>query len=403
MKKKQSELDIYGLDERFSKFDERIRNSDLICENKDLVIAFKRKVYSASLMGKHRIHKYEVFFKNYDRLLQKPFNEATRDDLEEVVSKVKDNPEWKELTKRDFLLCLKRYYKIASDLQDESEYPELVKWIKTPKVKEPPINYDEIPSWDDVVKMANYTLNARDEALIKSIWEAGNRIGEHLTLRVCDVEEVETGLYLNIWKSKTDPRKVFIKLSAEDILCWLNMHPLRHDGDAPLFCKLKRGEHNTVIGHKYAYELMKRLKKRAKINKKVSPHMLRHGSASYFSDWLSDSDMDTKYGWRIGSKIKARYTHKNPKSVEAKIRKMAGEEENGVQNIYEEMQEELIRCLFCDKLNSPSRKTCWYCKHILKRELSDIVQLVKESMESKIDEIVLNAIEGKTSKRQTIK
>jgi len=381
-------LDIYGLDKRFSLFENRIKESDLLPENKDLVISFKRKVYAASIMGKHRIHKYEVFFRNYNTLLHKPFNEATREDLEEVVSKVKDNPDWKELTKRDFLLCLKRYYKIALGMEDENEYPKLVKWIKTPKVKEPPINYDEVPSWDDVVKMANYTLNARDEALIKSIWEAGNRIGEHLTLRVGDVEEVENGVYLNIWKSKTDPRKVFIKLSAEDILCWLNMHPLKHDNEAPLFCKLKRGEHHGVIGHKYVYELMKRLKQRAKINKKVYPHMLRHGSASYFSDWLSDSDMDTKYGWRIGSKIKARYTHKNPKSIEAKIRKMAGEEENGVRNIYEEMKEELIKCPYCDKLNSPDRKGCWYCKHILAGNLTDEVQQIKESIEPLLLELI---------------
>ncbi|MEA3255832.1 MAG: hypothetical protein U9Q22_08375, partial [Candidatus Altiarchaeota archaeon] len=198
---KRYEYDIYGLDKRFSLFEERIDNSgELLPENKKLIISFKRRVYAASLMGKHRVLKYETFFNNYDSLLQKPFDKATKEDLEDIVARVKDNPDWKELTKRDFLLLLKRYYKIAAGLEDENEYPDLVKWIKTPKVKEPPIKWDEVPNWEDICKMADCTLNARDEAFIKSIWEAGTRIGEHLTLRVGDIQETESGLYLNIWK-----------------------------------------------------------------------------------------------------------------------------------------------------------------------------------------------------------
>jgi len=239
---KKYDFDIYGLDKRFSGFERRINDSDMLPENKKLAISFKRRVYAAGLMGKQRILKYEVFFKNYDSLLKKPFNKATREDLEEIVSYIKDRDDWKELTKRDFLMQLKRYYKIAAGLEDEPEYPELVKWIKIPKVKQAPINYDEVPNWEDVVKMSNYTLNQRDRCLCQSIWEAGSRIGEHLTLRVGDVEEVEHGVYLNIRVSKTELRKVFIRLSAPEVLCWLEMHPLKHDKEAPLFCQLKRGK-----------------------------------------------------------------------------------------------------------------------------------------------------------------
>ena len=379
--KKKYDFDIYGLDKRFSGFERRINDSDMLPENKKLAISFKRRVYAAGLMGKQRILKYEVFFKNYDSLLRKPFNKATREDLEEIVSYIKDRDDWKEATKNDFLRMLRRYYKIASGMEDEKEHPELVKWIKVKKEKRPPINWEDVPHWEDVVKMAEHTYNIRDRALVKSIWEAGSRIGEHLTLRVGDVEEVEHGVYLNIRVSKTELRKVFIRLSAPDILEWLSVHPFRKDKEAPLFIKIN-GDCRKVISHRYVYKMLNRVKKRAGIDKDICPHKLRHGSASYFSDFLSDSDMDAKFGWALGSDTKKRYTHKNPRAVEGKILKIAGiRDSNGVVNIYEEAEKKQVECYYCKKMNDPGRKICWNCKRILDINMAEAVQKIKESMD----------------------
>jgi len=58
-------------------------------------------------MKVHRIEKYKIFFANYDRLLCKPFNQATKDDLEKVIVQVK-NSSWLESTQKDFLRLLRR-------------------------------------------------------------------------------------------------------------------------------------------------------------------------------------------------------------------------------------------------------------------------------------------------------
>lgn len=385
-------FDIHGTDKRFLGYEKRVKKSEMLPDNKKLAIAFKKTVHASGLMGKRRILKYETFFKNYDTLLQKPFNQATKKDLIEVVSKVKDREEWKENTKADFQRCLKRYHKIEAGMEDSSETPELVKWIKVKPVKEKPVSFDSLPDWSDVLKMADACFNHRDKALIKSMWEAGARIGEIMSLRVGDVEEVEHGVYLNIQESKTEPRKVFIRLSAPDILAWINHHPRKNDKENPLFCKgyLNGGNQREVVSHRYIYKMLQRVKNHAKIDKKIHPHMLRHGSASYFSDWLSDSDMDAKYGWVIGSKTKKRYTHKNPKAVESKTLKMAGiGGENGVKNIYLEGRETDVECYYCKKMNPAENKVCFNCRRVLDISMSREIQRLKEN----IDDINLTYFE----------
>lgn len=373
------DYDIYNTKEKFNKIEERIDESDMLAENKKLALEFKDYAHAAGLMGQKRILKYITFFKNLDDLLEKPFDQATKQDLMPVVSAVKSRDDWKQNTKTDFLRLLRRYYKIAAGMEDENDHPEIVKWIKVKPPKQKPLNFDELPHWEDVITMADYTMNVRDRALIKSLWESGSRIGEIMSLRVGDIESVEHGVYLNLQKSKTDPRKVFIKLSGPDVLEWLSVHPAKNDKKAPFFCKLN-GDPRKVVSHRYVYKMLQRVKERAGIDKKIHPHMLRHGSASYFSDWLSDSDMDAKYGWVIGSKTKKRYTHKNPKSVETKILKMSGEKENGSVNIYEQEKTKQVECYYCGKINDDHRKTCWNCKRVLDLDVAEATQELKENV-----------------------
>lgn len=372
-------FDIYGLDERFSGFEKRIDDSDMLPENKELAISFKRKVYASGLMGKQRILKYEVFFRNFDSILRKAFNKAKRGDLERVVTYIKDRGDWKESTKNDFQRLLKRYYKIASGMEKERDPPEIVKWIEIEREKEPPINWDDVPHWEDIIKMSNFTYCLRDRALVKSMWEAGSRIGEHLSLRVGDVEDVEHGVYLNFQRSKSpELRKVFIKLSAPDILEWLSLHPLKNDKTAPLFCKVNGKEYNKVVGHRYVYKILNKIREKAGISKVVSPHKLRHGSASYFSDFLSDSDMDMKFGWAYGSTTKRKYQHKNYKSIEDKIQRLAGEGEKAQTNIYEKDEKKIIECYYCKKSNDAERKICFNCRRILDINVAEKIQRLKE-------------------------
>ena len=377
--KKSYDFDVRRVDARFSGFDERVMASGMLPENKEAVLTFKRKVYAAGLMGKERLLKYEWFFKVLDRYLGKPFSDATREDLERILSEVRERTDWKSSVKADFPTMIKRYYKIVLGDPSGNEYPDLVKWIRVPKAEYPELNFEDCPTWGDVLMMGEYALNLRDKALILCIWEAGMRISEALTLRVGSLQEVEHGVYLNIQESKTKLRSVFVKLSAPALLNWLSVHPLRDDKEAPLFCRMAKEHYTKAVGYRYSYKLLKRLKQKAGIKKTVRPHMLRHGSASYFSDILSDSDMDMKYGWAFGSPHKKRYQHKQKRGVEAKILRMSGiDDDVGVKNIFEEQGDE---CYYCHAKNTKGAKVCYRCKRLLDLNVADKVQKLKDNLD----------------------
>lgn len=380
--KKEYNYDIYGLENRFSNFEKRINGSEMLQENKELAIAFKCKAYAESLMSKRRLLKYETFFRYLDQLLVKPYDQATRPDIQILVATVKDRKDWADATKSDFIKQLKRYYKIAAGMQDDDEYPDIVRGIKAPGVKYPEVNYDAVPNWGDIMKMADHTLKIRDRAMIKVLWESGARAGELLTLKVGSIDTVEHGVYMNIRESKTQLRPVFLRLSAPDLLQWLSTHPLGQDKEAPLFCKIEKGEYHKAISQRYLYKLNQILKERSGINKKLNPHQLRHGSASFFADFLSDSDMDQRFGWAQGSKIKGKYTHKNKKSVEGKILQMSGIGQNNDKvNPYEDAERKQVECYYCHKMNDPERKVCYNCFRIMNIYLAEKTQKLKEHLD----------------------
>lgn len=92
--------------------------------------------------------------------------------------------------------------------------------------------------------------------------------------------------------------------------------------------------------------------------------------------------MDYRYGWRSGE-TKKRYTHKNIRSQEDKILKMAGlKGDNGIVNIYDEAEKEKIECYYCHKINSPKGKICFNCKRVLDLNMAEAIQRLKEKADN---------------------
>ena len=381
-KVREYDFDIHRVERAFSLFEKRINESGMLPENKALALDFKRTVYASGLMGKRRIMKYEVLFRSLDSSTKKPFNTLTRDEILDYVAKTRDSKEWALATRSDIIKMLRRYYKIKAGMENETGYPDIVKGIRAPTVQYPPINFEECPMWEDIEKMAAKASQIRDRALIKVNWEAGVRAGELLTATVGSIEHVDKGVYLNIRVSKTELRSIFLILSEPALMEWLSVHPLGDDDDAPLFCKMEKGEVNRAISHRYLYKLYDRLGKAANINKKVNPHMLRHGSASYHSDYLADSDMDAKFGWN-NPKTKNRYVHKNRKAIETKILGMAGfdtSEED--ENIFKKGMMSRKKCLRCGASNDSDSIVCCGCLKKFDMTVNEMEYQLKKDVNS---------------------
>ena len=120
-------FDIYGMDSRLEGAIHDIKNSKEICKkNKGNILEFSEHCFAEGL-SKARIEKYTRTLGKIAILLEKPFTDAIKKDIEKLVAKIekKDYSDW---TKKDYKVALKKFYKW---FRDSEEYPEEVRWIKT--------------------------------------------------------------------------------------------------------------------------------------------------------------------------------------------------------------------------------------------------------------------------------
>ncbi len=116
----------------------------------------------------------------------------------------------------------------------------------------------------------------RNRALIALAWRSGLRIGEVLALRVKDIDL--DGGTLIVQHGKGDKRRV-VGLDAGTaalLTRWLDVRRnLGVSGRARVFCTLRGKE----IDQSYVRHLLPRLAKKARIEKRVHAHALRHAYA----------------------------------------------------------------------------------------------------------------------------
>ncbi|RLI13754.1 MAG: hypothetical protein DRO43_05600, partial [Candidatus Hecatellales archaeon] len=129
-------LEIYPYDRILRRDLKRVQDSSSIRREDKVRIKGFAEHLLAKGVSKPRVIKYVNQLAVLARMVEKPFERLKRRDIEELVRKINESG-YSEHTKRDFKIVLKRFYQWLRDCnEDENEYPEEVRWIKTsPKEK----------------------------------------------------------------------------------------------------------------------------------------------------------------------------------------------------------------------------------------------------------------------------
>ena len=212
--------------------------------------------------------------------INKTFREFTREDIEKFFQ---EHQNYSECYKSNFKRIIKPFFSWIYRME-KKEYPKVVKWIdcnnkekKLPKILE----------MEDIEKMRDACDNPRDKCLISMDYESGARASELLDLKVSDIKFDEYGAVVML-KGKTGQRRVRLVSSVGDIKTWLNNYPKKIDENTPLFCTL-RGDMSMVSSS--LNFIIKKISKRAGIEKRVFPHLFRHTRATHLAKHLSDQQM----------------------------------------------------------------------------------------------------------------
>ncbi len=226
-------MDIHNSKEAVKRELEKIKKDRRIHKEDKVAIRKYYKELLAKGISYGRIAKYLRTLRKLCHLLGKPFIKATKKDFIELVAKIERNQKWKEWTKHDYKVILRRYYRWLKGLSDKDPFPDEVRWIsinvRNANNKLP----EDILTFEEVKKLAQTAYTKRDKAFIITLFESGARIGEFLPLKIKDLEFGQYFCKITL-RGKTGDRKLKLILSYKPLVEWLEEHPNKNNASVLL-------------------------------------------------------------------------------------------------------------------------------------------------------------------------
>lgn len=325
--------------------------STLQNENKEDILNFLKYLLAKGI-SQGRIIKCAYTLKPIAEMLNKPFRDATKDDIIEVVSKLENNEKYKERTKVDFKKILKQFYKWLKG--NDEEYPPEVKWIKI-NFKEKRKLPEEILTEEEIIRLAEACTHPRDKAFILTLYESGCRIGELLSLKLKHLQFDEYGGIL-IVNGKTGYRRVRILKYLKELTEWLDIHPLKKNPEAFLWIRLENPKNNQPLSYTTVNMLLKKVARRVGISKSVNPHAFRHARATHLAKILTEQQLKVYFGWSGSSRMASTYVHLSGKDVDEALLRAYGIK------VEENMNRESNSIKICPKCNEVNNVFSTFCK-----------------------------------------
>jgi len=283
------------------------KDKTILPANKKLILEFLRdaelgktiKNRAKKKIGESRLAKYLYRLRDLSHYFNKSFLAVTEKDMEQFIYALERGKiagkKWKERTKVDIKNNIKKFWKwlYAGKKAKRDEYGDLriINWIDT-SLKE-----KEIPAItrEEAEILAN-ACSTKYKALVKLLFDSGARIEELLNVTIGDLTRKDDCYKMRIKFSKTKPRTISVPMCTEELEEWLRVHPNKESPGAYLF---------PINYDAIRMELTR--KANMVLGKKVTPHILRHSSATYYCNKLSPFQLCYRYGWSMSSRMPARY------------------------------------------------------------------------------------------------
>lgn len=248
------------------------------------------QVQEGKKLSERTLSKYLSLLKYSLEIINKKTNSLTKKDIENFDLK---------LTKRelksssDYRIVLKIFLKWKLGL-DKSQ--KIAGWLDVRSKQKTPDYLSEL----EIDKLFKSCKSVSERFLIAVLFDSGARIEEFLNIRFEDIQEIEGNsnfikIALKEEYSKTHGRTIS--------LYW--KHSLEAVRD---FLRERKGEDHKLNDPVYnnTYDsirfFLKRLGERV-LKKKVTPHLFRHSSVTYYANKLNRQELCYRYGWAFSSNM----------------------------------------------------------------------------------------------------
>ncbi|MFB6144404.1 MAG: tyrosine-type recombinase/integrase [Candidatus Nanohaloarchaea archaeon] len=364
------------------RLDKILKKEQISERNKKLLQKFIRYLRAEDATGSRRNHKYlSIFDSLFENYINFDLDTATKDQMRGAIGEIQaaDYSDW---WKADRKTALKKFYNTL--WEEEMDRPDNIqrivnaKFLKKGKIER--ANEIEALTPEEVMKMSEEGLNARDRLMPLFFFETGARIGEILDIKLEDLEMTEKYAVVEVKTLKNDkgPRELALTDCIQLLQHWLEQHPAKDNPEAPLFVNLNAKGTGGYAGKKMnpsnTSQILKKLAHKAGIDKKINNHVFRHSSATHKGETWGLNRLMYWHGWK-SSDVATDYLRENEKRM-----KKARLEEAGIESSEEESNVlERRSCGRCGETWPPTQDYCGDCGMSLSKGAADKVRELEEA------------------------
>lgn len=321
-----------------------------------------------------RVEKLKSMYQAVQRGIRTPLSKANREDVEDFINRLnrdlykrQNKQSFSGSTKADIKKFLRQFFKWYKG--EDEFFPSEVRWIKARISKDERPEEKQIVTIEEVKRVISHFDKGEFRILTLILFDSGFRIGEILSAKKKDLtfepyDEQNKCFWISCNESKTIKRKVDIPLFTEDLKTFCNSAYFENKAPDDLLF-------DGIEYHTYLTSLNNAAKKVLGKNKHLSPHCLRHSSATYYAK-AYDGNMNMlaeRYGWTYSSgqlrtyiRRSGAYQKQGAKKVftnqVVKVEEENRELKEQMQKLQEQMQrqQEMMQAFFDGKLSEAKKK-----------------------------------------------
>ncbi len=204
-------------------------------------------------------------------------------------------------------------------------------------------------------------------------------------LRLSNLDcKIDTNDAILILRGKTGERRIRIVSFTKLLQQWLDIHPLKHQKQFPLWISQATNYNNQPLGLRGAQKIIEEALAKAKLDKHKRLYLLRHSRATHLCKWLTEAQMCVFFGWQQGTKVVRRYIHLSGKDLDNTL--LAISEEGKQITKQTEYLLKTRKCNRCTETLSPTQQFCGRCglTTTLAEQYTKELDLERENRELKI-------------------
>jgi len=224
----------------------------------------------------------------------KPIRQITREELEHFFDDLRQKKK-SERVITNYRIAVRAFFRwfylkyLPTNKEDKKQHKEefndlFEEWsYDASALQSTPIKEEDLFSDREFDLLMKHAGSVRNQALFMIYRESGARLEEGQNLRIQDVKIKPKTFDVSVIDSKSRIERVIpIPETRPYLLAWLKVHPLSEDPDAPLWLSERspRNEEGELIPQPIScariYALIREVLERARIKKRIHPHLFRH-------------------------------------------------------------------------------------------------------------------------------